>query len=191
MGFEVVTTPRMRGERLGPRHLDLIAPIFADPRVGATMGGVQSAEQVAQHLAHLDAAWERDGFGYWVFFETVTGDVVARGGLLRTEFDGRPEVEIGWTTAPERWGEGFATELGAISLEVAFRQLGLDDVVAFTLPHNRASRRVMEKLGFVYEKTAPYKVYGDHVLYRRMSNPADTWAGRSPSVSSPGETSWP
>ena len=25
----------------------------------------------------------------------------------------------------------------------------------------------MEKLGFAYEKTAPYKVYGDHVLYRR------------------------
>jgi hypothetical protein len=25
----------------------------------------------------------------------------------------------------------------------------------------------MEKLGFTYEKTAPYKQYGDHVLYRR------------------------
>jgi RimJ/RimL family protein N-acetyltransferase len=32
---------------------------------------------------------------------------------------------------------------------------------------NLASRRVMEKLGFTYEKTAPYKVYGDHALYRR------------------------
>ena len=101
-----------------------------------------------------------------MFFDSATGDPVARGGLARTEFDGRPEVEVGWTVAPERWGEGLATELGAAALEVGFGELGLPDIVSFTLPHNIASRRVMEKLAFVYEKTAPYKVYGDHVLYR-------------------------
>jgi RimJ/RimL family protein N-acetyltransferase len=157
----------MRGERLGPEHLAVVAPILADPRVGATMGGVQTAAQVAEHLAAVAAGWERDGFGYWMFFETATGDPIARGGLARTEFDGQPEVEVGWTVTPERWGEGFATELGAAALEVAFGPLGLSDVVAFTLPHNVSSRRVMEKLEFVYEKTAPYKVYGDHLLYRK------------------------
>jgi RimJ/RimL family protein N-acetyltransferase len=40
------------------------------------------------------------------------------------------------------------------------------NIVAFTLPENGASRRVMEKLGFTYEKTAPYKQFGPHVLYR-------------------------
>jgi ribosomal-protein-alanine N-acetyltransferase len=158
----------MRGERLGPEHLDAAAPMLADPRVAATMGGARTAKQVAEQLAAAAAAWERDGFGFWMFFEAVTGDPVARGGLGRAEFDGQPEVEIGWTVAPERWGEGLATELGAAALEVASR-LGLDDIVAFTLPHNAASRRVMEKLGFTYEKTAPYKQYGDHVLYRRRS----------------------
>ena len=103
-----------------------------------------------------------------MFFDAATGEPVGRGGLSPAVFDGRPEVEVGWTVAPERWGEGLATELGAAALEVA-AELGLDDIVAFTLPHNIASRRVMEKLGFVYEKTAPYKVYGDHVLYRRRS----------------------
>jgi RimJ/RimL family protein N-acetyltransferase len=156
----------MRGERLGPEHLEVAAPIFADPRVGATMGGVATREQVARQLAAAEEEWERDGFGYWMFFDAATGEPVARGGLGRKVFDGRPEVEIGWTVAPERWREGLATELGAAVLEVA-AELGLDDIVAFTLPHNAASRRVMEKLGFVYEKTAPYKVFGDHVLYRR------------------------
>jgi RimJ/RimL family protein N-acetyltransferase len=166
MDIERVTTARMRGEAIGPRHLDVVAPIFADPRVGETMGGVQSRELVAEILEHQAAAWERDGFGYWMWFETATGLPVARGGLQRTEFDGQPEIEVGWTTAPDRWGEGFATELGAQALAVA-TELGLGSIVAFTLPHNGASRRVMEKLGFVYEKTAPYKIYGDHVLYRR------------------------
>jgi RimJ/RimL family protein N-acetyltransferase len=166
MDIKRVTTARMRGEPIGPQHLDVVAPIFADPRVGETMGGVQSRELVTEILTRQAEAWGRDGFGYWMWFETATGQPVARGGLQRSEFDGQPEIEVGWTTAPERWGEGFATELGATALEVA-AQLGLQNIVAFTLPHNDASRRVMEKLGFVYEKTAPYKIYGDHVLYRR------------------------
>jgi RimJ/RimL family protein N-acetyltransferase len=169
----VVTTARTRGERLGPPHLDAVAPMLADPRVGATMGGVRDREQVAEQLAELDEKWERDGFGYWMWFETATGAPVARGGLGTAEFDGEPEVEVGWLVAPERWGAGFATEVGAAAVEVAFGVLGLDDVVAFTMPGNVASRRIMEKLGFVYEKTAPYKVYGDHVLYRRRRGAGD------------------
>ena len=176
MSIETVTTPRLRGEALGTRHLDLLAPVFADPRVGRTMGGVMDRATVAEMLAHAEQRWAEEGFAYWMFFERSTGEPVARGGLSRTVFDGQPEIEVGWTTFPERWGEGFATEVGAVALEVAFGPLGLDDVVAFTLPHNGASRRVMEKLGFEYEKTAPYKVYGDHVLYRRRCKPGDNRA---------------
>ncbi|MEA2133140.1 MAG: hypothetical protein QOC68_1049 [Solirubrobacteraceae bacterium] len=163
---EILKTARMRGERLGPRHQAAMAPMLADPRVGATMGGVATPEQVAEQLALAAAAWERDGFGYWMFFDSATAEPVARGGISRTQFDGQPEVEVGWTVMPERWGEGLATELGAAALDVAF-DLGLRDIVAFTLPHNAPSRRVMDKLGFTYEKTAPYKTFGDHVLYRR------------------------
>src|SRR4051794_12985949 len=135
---EVLTTRRMRGERLGPRHLSVLAPILADPRVGATLGGVQAREQVAVMLEQAAERWRSEGIGYWMFFDTVTGAPVARGGLSRTTFAGRPEVEVGWTVAPEHWGEGFATELGAAALDVAFGVLGLDDVVAYTLPHNAA-----------------------------------------------------
>lgn len=163
---ETVRTARMRGERYAPRHLGAAAPIFADPRVGAMLGGVRTREEVAAELERAQESWERDGMGYWMFFDARTGEPVARGGLARTVFDGRPEVEVGWTVTPGRWGEGLATELGAEAVRVAFGVLGLEDVVAFTLPHNAASRRVMEKLGFAYEKTAPYKAYGDHVLYR-------------------------
>ena len=158
----------MRGERLGPEHAAVLTPILTDPRVAATMGGVPTPQQLADQLALATQEWERNGFGYWMFFDAATGTPLARGGLSRAEFDGRPEIEIGWTVAPERWRQGLATELGAAVLEVA-ADLGLDDIVAFTLPHNTASRRVMAKLGFVYEKTAPYKIHGDHVLYRRRS----------------------
>ena len=168
-GLEEITTDRLRGERLGPRHNDALEPIFADPRVGATMGGVWSRETLEQTTTAVDAHWEEHGFGYLMWFERSTGEPIARGGLSRTVFDGAPELEVGWTTTPERWGEGFASELGRAMVEVAFGPLEAPDLVAYTLPHNSASRRVMEKLGFAYEKTALYKTFGDHVLYRLMN----------------------
>jgi ribosomal-protein-alanine N-acetyltransferase len=166
---EVIVTERLRGERLGPQHADLLEPIFADPRVGATMGGVWPRTMVEGHAAAVDAHWEEHGFGYMMWFESATGEPVARGGLSRAVFDGRPELEVGWTTAPAHWGRGYATELGRAMVGVAFGALASPDVVAYTLPHNVASRRVMEKLGFTYEKTAPYKTFGDHVLYRLVN----------------------
>ena len=62
------------------------------------------------------------------------------------------EVEVGWSVVPERWRQGLATELALASIDVAFGPLDLDQVVAFTLPDNVASRRVMEKAGFAYDR---------------------------------------
>lgn len=39
------------------------------------------------------------------------------------------------------------------------------ELVAFTLPHNAASRRVMEKAGFAYERDTEHAGL-PHVLYR-------------------------
>ena len=133
------------------------------------MGGVWSRETLELTTDAVDAHWDEHGFGYLMWFERASGEPIARGGLARTVFDGEPELEVGWTTTPERWGEGFASELGRAMVEVAFEPLEAPDLVAYTLPHNGASRRVMEKLGFAYEKTAPYKTFGDHVLYRLMN----------------------
>jgi RimJ/RimL family protein N-acetyltransferase len=167
-GLETVTTERLRGERLGPQHVDPLLAIFGDPRVGATMGGVWSRAKTEEVVAGVDRHWDEHGFGYMLWFERATGAPTGWGGLSRSEFDGERVLEVGWTTAPEHWGKGYATELGRAMIDVAFGPLGARDVVAYTLPHNAASRRVMEKLGFAYERTAPYKTYGEHVLYRLM-----------------------
>jgi ribosomal-protein-alanine N-acetyltransferase len=61
--------------------------------------------------------------------------------------DGAERLEVGWTLLRERWGEGYATEIGRAALAFAFGDLGADEVVAFTEPHNTRYRRVMERLG--------------------------------------------
>ena len=54
-----------------------------------------------------------------------------------------------------------------VVLEAGF-ELGLAEIVAFTLPHNVASRRVMEKSGLTYEKSIEWAGH-PHVLYRIRS----------------------
>jgi [ribosomal protein S5]-alanine N-acetyltransferase len=75
---------------------------------------------------------------------------------------------VAWAIAPERWRQGLATELAQVSIEVAFGPLGLDEIIAFTLPGNAASRRVMEKTGFRFEREILHASL-HHVLYRRRT----------------------
>ncbi len=56
-----------------------------------------------------------------------------------------------------------------------FDQLGLDEVVAYSVAENVRSRRVMERLGMLYDATRDFddrlwpggESYRRHVLYRK------------------------
>jgi RimJ/RimL family protein N-acetyltransferase len=58
--------------------------------------------------------------------------------------------EVGWTVRADRWGQGYATEIGRAACDLAFKELGATEVVAFTEHHNRRSLAVMDRLGMAY-----------------------------------------
>lgn len=60
-------------------------------------------------------------------------------------------AEVGYMLSPECWGQGLATEVVSAQLSYGFMQMGLHSVEAQIDPENQASRRVLEKLGFVQE----------------------------------------
>lgn len=134
----------------------------------ATLGGIRSAQQTREVLAGLLEHWERHGFGWWIALDAASGRFAGRGGLRRVEVEGAAEVEVGYGLLPDYWGRGLATELALESVGVAFRELGMRDLVSFALTHNRASQRVMEKAGFHYERHVTYAEL-PHVLYRRRA----------------------
>jgi len=84
---------------------------------------------------------------------------------MKTVVEGIEETEIGYALMPEFWGECLATEIASASVRVASRHLNTRELVAFTLPTNLASRRVMEKCGFAFERDIVWKDL-PHVLYR-------------------------
>lgn len=169
--LERIETTRMVAERLRPGHQVELAPLLRDPRVAQTLWPGQGPPSESQLLLSLGEKldhWRRYGFGLWLLRDRATGAVVGRGGLQHTSVGGHEEIEAGWAIAPERWGQGLATELAHTCTEVAFEQLALEQIVAFALPTNMASRRVMEKSGFTYSGDVTYKELV-HVLYRAAS----------------------
>jgi RimJ/RimL family protein N-acetyltransferase len=163
-------TERMILERLHLEHAPEQLRLLLDPRVSATLWPRRQLPTEGDVLDGLRAKvehWDRHGFGMWMARDRDTGEMVGRGGLQYTYTAGLNDVEAGWAIVPERWGQGLATELARACVETALDQLGLLELVAFTLPDNRASRRVMERSGFTYERDIVHAGL-PHVLYRRV-----------------------
>lgn len=163
-------TARLALHPLGPADLPEIAAMHQDPRVMATLGGLRSPEESERYVDAMAEHWERHGFGLWVARERETGAFAGRGGLHAVDVLGRSEVEVAYALLPPFWGRGLATELAEASVRLAFDELGLAELVAFALVENRASQRVMEKLGFRYERDFE-KAGLPHRLFRLRSEP--------------------
>jgi RimJ/RimL family protein N-acetyltransferase len=162
--LSAVETPRLIGRLPALEHLDEFAALMGHPRVGETLGGALTREQ-AQELLRKDIAhWEVHDFGAWHAFERSTDQLVGRIGTHATPVEGVMEVELAWAVHPDHWGQGYAGELAAPARDLAFSR-GLNSVVAFSLPDNAASRRVMEKLGMTYERDITHADL-PHVMYR-------------------------
>jgi len=173
-GAPVTPAPAPRSERLDAelpdpdRHLEFAARQLADPRVAPWHGGVRDRRQVEAMLGVQARQAEATGFCLWWWRERATGALIGYAGLNRDEVEGKPVVEAGWSVAPERWGEGLATEAARASIAWGTQRAGLTEVVSFALVGNRASRRVMEKLGMSYVRDFERRGL-PHVLYTLTS----------------------
>ena len=163
--IEAEATDRLLLRRMVAADLADLLRMHTDPRVMATLGGVRTAEETREALMRNLQRWEACGIGWWSLFDRETGQFLGRGGLRLIEVDGREELEIGYGLVFDAWGGGLATELARFCVELAFTRLGFESVIAFTLPTNHASRRVMEKAGLRYERDGEWAGL-PHVFYR-------------------------
>lgn len=163
-------TPRLVLSRIGAGDLDDLVRMYANADVMATLGGLRTAEQTAGYLEKQMAHWDEHGFGFWSARDIKSGQFVGRGGLRFATIEGETAIEVGYGLMSEFWGKGLATELAVESVRVAFAEMGMPELVCFTLTTNLASRRVMEKAGFVYERDC---IYADmpHILCRQKAEP--------------------
>jgi len=161
---------------------------FGDPVVMryAPSGPDASVGVTRERLGRYEAHQARHGFSKWLVFERASGQAIGDAGLLVLEGDARPErwrrgsdddgagplgeaardgessreswIDLGFRFQRRSWREGYATEVGAAWVSVAFGSLGVDRLNAFVHPDNIPSMKVLERLGF--REDGPDQVQG-------------------------------
>lgn len=172
MDIPTLETDRLRLEPLGEAHLDAFTRMQYHPGVAEWFGGLpdplpspqRQREDTWRVIATFLGHWVLRGHGQWALVEQETGDLVGRAGLWSPE--GWPGVEVGWLVAPDRQRRGYATEAGRAAVDFGFTRLDVDEIISVTLPHNAASRRVMEKVGLTDTGTTVDLRGHRQVLYR-------------------------
>ena len=107
--------------------------------------------------------YEHHGFGRWVTLLKDGLQFVGWAGLsYLPEFD---EIDFGYRFLPKYWGNGFATEASHAILAYGFDKLNLNRIIAIAMKENKASIRVMEKVGMEFDKFAPYVPGGKDVAW--------------------------
>jgi RimJ/RimL family protein N-acetyltransferase len=171
-----IPTARLRLRPWRDEDLPAFAALNADPRVMGYYPKMLSRAESDALVARVRDHFAAHGFGLWAVEAPSRAGFIGYVGLAVPTFEARftPCVEIGWRLAAEHWGQGYATEAASAVLTRAFGSLGLDEVVSFTVPANRRSRGVMERLSMIRSPADDFEhpslPEGDplrpHVLYR-------------------------
>ena len=152
-GIPCVETARLMLRPLTNADLDDYARlIFADDEVMRYLPKreLPPHERADRAIAVFNDHWSQRGYGVWAVTDKMTGEFIGHCGLNFVTEAG--EVEVLYALRKDRWGLGIATEAALASVRFGFEQVNLARLIALAVPENIASRRVMEHLGFTFEK---------------------------------------
>jgi RimJ/RimL family protein N-acetyltransferase len=172
----MIRTDRLLLRRWTDADRDPFASMNADPVVMEHMQGLMSREASDAFVDRIARHWEEHGWGLWAVEVPGVAPFVGYVGLWPADFVAEGTVEVGWRLASAHWGNGYATEAAREALRFGFVEVGLDQIVSFTVPQNVRSRRVMERIGLVRDPAGDfdhprvdavaYPHLVPHVLYR-------------------------
>ena len=148
----------METERLTLRRLTLedsafILRLLNDPDWLRFIGDrkVRTVEEAEAYLRNGPMAmYEACGFGLYAVVRRQDGAAMGLAGLIKRE--SLPEVDLGFAFLPDHRGQGYAREAALAVLAEAREAFGLKRVLAITSLDNERSMKLLERLGFRFER---------------------------------------
>lgn len=151
--MQTINTERLLIRPLAANDADFIVELLNDPSFIQNIGdrNVRTMEDAEKYIlnGHV-ASYEKNGFGLCLVVLKETGESIGMCGLIQR--DQLDDVDLGYAYLPRFWGKGYAVEAAKATLEFGWQTVGLKRIVAITDPSNTPSNRVLEKLGFAFEK---------------------------------------
>lgn len=146
-----LTTPRLGFRLWSTDDIELASALWGDPEVTHFIDARPRLD-AAQIEAKLDAELEmqhQHGVQYWPIFLLENGQHVGCCGLRPKDINAGI-FEFGVHLRKPYWGTGLAVEAGHAAINYAFEHLKTRQLFAGHHPENHTSRRLLEKLGFIY-----------------------------------------
>ena len=151
----ILETERLILREVTVEDAAFILELFNEPSWLHFIGdrGIKTMEAARDYVENVfREKYARSGFGSWLVELRGSSLRVGLCGLIKR--DGLEDVDLGFAFLATHQRKGYATEAASATITFAKTRLGLNRVVAITSPSNESSRRLLEKLGFRFERMA-------------------------------------
>jgi len=112
---------------------------------------VRSVEDAEQYILNGPvASYERNGFGLYLMELRESHTPIGMCGLIKREE--LPDPDIGFALLPDFCNKGLAFEAATAVLQDARERFGFERILAITTPDNEASIKLLQRLGFRFER---------------------------------------
>jgi len=148
----VLETERLILRRFTAGDAAFILRLLNEPSFIENIGdrGVRTLEHAERYLVDGPIeSYQRHGHGLWLVALKGTLQPLGMCGLLKR--DQLPDVDLGYAFLPEFWSSGYAHESARAVLDWAPAR-GIERIVAIVSAGNGPSIRLLEKLGFAFER---------------------------------------
>jgi ribosomal-protein-alanine N-acetyltransferase len=112
-------------------------------------GSFENIEKAKDFLKNYEH-YEKYGFGRWAVINKENGEFLGWCGLKFTEK--LNEYDIGFRFFKKHWNKGYATESSKACLSYGINELKMIEILGRAMKENKASIRVLEKIGLEFEK---------------------------------------
>lgn len=142
-------TPRTKLTIITPEDYQELLEMYAEEDTFKYIKPLQNKtreEYLDMMVFRLEQSLKNEGY-YWIARHNDNKDLV--GALNLNPFRDTGRIQLGYQISRKYWNLGFATELGKAGLDFGFNQWKLKRIHAFVVPEHHASKKVLQKLGFL------------------------------------------
>jgi len=169
-----IETPRLLLRDWQEGDIEPFARMNCNPQVMKYFLKPLTADESLDFYYRIQTEFLEYGYGLYAMERSDTGDFIGYTGFHNIPFnvDFAPGVEIGWRIRYEDWNKGYATEAATACVKYAKYHLPFTTIYSFTSVPNKASERIMQKIGMENAGTFLHPVVPDghplkeHILYK-------------------------
>ncbi len=150
--WDISETKRTFIREFSMEDLDDLFALYAKPDMTKYMEPLFEYEEEKQYeLNYIQYIYKLYGFGMWLIYDKISKDLIGRAGIeVRDTCLEENQAELGFCIASDRWGQGLGYEVCSEIVRLAREEYDLNSLIARCDPDNKASRRLLEKLGFEF-----------------------------------------